>query len=797
MNAKAIYFLYRLAQLAAVPFILLYFLHRVIRDGRYLGRFGERLGFLPHRYKQTAAGAVWLHAVSVGEVLSSAVLLRRLRETFPMSPLFVSCTTLAGRAVAEEKLADLADGVFYAPVDYCSAVRRVLRTLRPSVLIVLETEIWPNLYREAKRAGCGLVIANGRISDRAAPRYLRFRWFFRQVLRWPDAILAQNEASRSRYLALGALPGRVTVGGNLKYDFDPGQTHIPGAVQSLLDRLRPEAVWIAASTMPPADAGDVDEDDAVLGAFQELAAKHSGLLMILAPRRPERFHEAAAKLAQSGISYARRTRLETEGPELRLPGVLLLDTIGELSGLFAAADVVFMGGTLARRGGHNILEPALFAKPVILGPHMENFPDIGADFSDAGACVRIRRPEELHAAVGALLKEDHYRACLGERARRLAEERRGTTTTAARQVAAAYSIAVPRFRPVLPVFQVLWLLSMLWRLGGWVKRRIDLSRREKLGTPVVSVGNLSMGGSGKTPFVLWLADRLRVEGYRPAILTRGYRRHGPERETVLEAGAEAPVDLTGDEGQILLRSGVGPLGIGARRASVGRLLEERFQPDVFVMDDGFQHARLERDLDIVLVDAMDPLGEVVPLGRLREPPGALARAGLFVVTRTERGLDYEGIRREIRGRNRKAPVFLSRVVPLWWEELGTGQRWRPGELPFSQVAAFCGLANPSSFWQTVLRLGYRPLRRWDVPDHHRYKVLELRRLVAQARSAGAEVLLTTEKDVVNLGAQGAAWAKPLRVFWLKIGLEVDDERRLIDIVQNCLAAAPRPARKQG
>lgn len=185
----------------------MYFLGRGLRDRRYFRQFGQRLGFLPASYEQTGDGAIWLHAVSVGEVLSSMELLRRLRAEFPRAPLFVSATTLAGMAAAEDKLGALADGVFYAPIDYCWAVRRVLRRLRPRAVVVMETEIWPNLYREAKRAGCALVVVNGRISDRAAPRYRALRWFFRQVLAWPDAILAQTEVSGRRYRSWERPPG--------------------------------------------------------------------------------------------------------------------------------------------------------------------------------------------------------------------------------------------------------------------------------------------------------------------------------------------------------------------------------------------------------------------------------------------------------------------------------------------------------------------------------------------------------------------------------------------------------------
>src|SRR5579863_4030560 len=249
---RPIYFLYQLLQIALTPAIALYLLYRGLRDRRYFAHIGERLGLLPDSLQTTGSGAIWFHAVSVGEVLSIVELLRRLRAERPSVQLFVSTTTLAGRATAEQKLAGLADGVFYAPIDYRSTVRRVLRQLCPSLVVVLETEIWPNLYREAKRSGASLLIVNGRISDRALPRYQRGSWFFRHVLAQPDAILVQTAEDARRYAIAGAPAERVKVGGNLKYDFTPPVSGIAPDIAEFLRESRAEYVFIAASTMPPA-----------------------------------------------------------------------------------------------------------------------------------------------------------------------------------------------------------------------------------------------------------------------------------------------------------------------------------------------------------------------------------------------------------------------------------------------------------------------------------------------------------------------------------------------------------------
>ena len=266
--------------------MVLYLLYRGLRDRRYFYGMAERLGFLPRTLRTTGAGAIWFHAVSVGEILSAVELLRLLRRERPNLALYVSTTTLAGRAAAEQRLEGLADMVFYAPLDYISIVRRVLRRLRPSLLVVMETEIWPNLYRESKRAGASLLVVNGRISEKSMPSYQRARGFFRFVLQLPDAIFVQSAADARRYVLAGAPAVKVKAAGNLKYDFRPPDGGIAPEIAAFLDRLSPTKIWIAASTMPPAEAGDVDEDDVVLEAFRQQPA---GALLILVPRKPERF----------------------------------------------------------------------------------------------------------------------------------------------------------------------------------------------------------------------------------------------------------------------------------------------------------------------------------------------------------------------------------------------------------------------------------------------------------------------------------------------------------------------------
>jgi len=779
LKIKGIYFLYRVLQAFGIPIVLLYFLLRGVRNRGYWRSLPQRFGFLPGSFRQTGPGAIWLHAVSVGEVLACVELLRRMRRELPNSRLFVSVSTLAGHATAGEKLRDLAHGVFYAPADYVFVVRRVLRALQPSVVVVAETEIWPNLFREVKRTGAALTLVNGRISDGALPRYQRLRWFFGAALLELDSILAQTAEMAERFVAVGAAAERVKVAGNFKYDFEARPLPGDSPVAVALARANSEKVWIAASTMPPADAGDVDEDDAVIAAFQELAARHPDLTLVLAPRKPERFAAAAEKLEAAGIAYVRRSCLAEHIGDL--PHVLLLDSIGELSGLFAMSCVVFMGGTLARRGGHNILEPALFGKPVITGQHMENFQAIAGDFRAARACVEIAEGAELADAVEKLLDDPAGADAMGRRALAFAESQRGATAGAAEEIQRLHRRHVPAYRPAMPWYAMGWMLALVWEWGARRRRARQSRQARKLPVPVISVGNLTMGGTGKTPAVLRLAEILRERGHKPAILTRGYGRDSPDDYLAVAPGAVVPSEQTGDEPQILIRSGLAPVGVGADRFAAGSRLLQKFDADVLLLDDGFQHWKLAREMDIVLIDALRPFdgGVVFPLGRLREAVGGLARADVVVITRSEASDLADAIEAEVRRHNPRAPVFRASVEPRAWVEQATGKRFSLAQRPFERAGAFCGLGNPESFRRTLEHMGVHPVDWTEFDDHHRYRPREIQHAAHQAAVRGATALVTTEKDAVNLCDGWAELLAPLSLYWLQVGMRVEGEEELV------------------
>jgi 3-deoxy-D-manno-octulosonic-acid transferase len=732
----------------------------------------------------------------VGEVASALPLIRQLRAAQPAAPFYLSVSTVAGRQAALHQASALVDGIFYVPIDYVSCVRRVLRAIRPALVIVLETEIWPNLYAQVHRSGARLAIVNGRISNRTWPQYQAWRSFFCPFLRLADTVMVQSAADFERYSLLGVPPQRLSIAGNLKYDANISQAAVT------LAPFKAQLVWIAASTVGPNERGSLtrhntDEDDIVIDVFKELAREFPCLLLILAPRQPARFSEVARKLAASGLSWTQRTSLPADGSlNLPLPGVLLLDSIGELAGLYARADVVFVGGSIAPRGGHNIIEPAAAGVPIVVGPHMENFEAIARDFRERQAILQIRGAQDLLPAIRDLLNNSRRSGDLGQRALQFVLGQRGVSRSVTARLLPLYHSACPQPLHNELVRMLLCSLALFWRIGGVLKRSESERRAASLlplPRPVVSIGGITIGGSGKTPFTNLLAHLLRERGYSPAILTRGYRRRFPAENLVLAPGANVSSALTGDEAQIFLRAGVAPVGIGAKRYETARILLRQFpSTDVLLLDDGFQHARLDRDFDVVLIDGLDPFGqnELVPLGRLREPLSALRRADAFIVTRAENDLRFEAIRTRLRELNAFAPTFRTRLIPRRWRDYGSGAAIP--SLKGQRVAAFCGLGNPQNFWGTLESLGLDVVFRWTFDDHHSYKPFELNRLAHQARMHGAELLVTTEKDRVNCPSHLATAIAPLSLAWLEIDLELEDQERFLEGLERLLRRR-RPA----
>src|SRR5260370_1100913 len=489
------YILYSLLLALALLISLPWWVLQVLRLGKYRAGLRERLGFAPWRLRRVPhSDSIWIHAVSVGEVLAVSHLIAESQKANPGTRVHLSRTTATGQRLARERYGEAR--VFFMPLDFGFAVRAYLNAVRPRLLILAETEFWPNLLHRAKQHGAAVAIVNARISDRSLPRYRRFRWFFRRILGDVDLFLAQTEADAERLQAIGAPAERVQVSENLKL-------HIRAAAGSaLVEDLR--RARGADRHVIVCGSSTEGEEELLLEAFQQILQQLPSATMILAPRHPERFERVAGLVGASGIPLVRRS---TWSSSERLSGkVLLLDSVGELAGLYALADVAFVGGSL--------------------------LPGV-----------------------------------------------RGHT--------------IP-----------------------------------KLAGPVVSVGNISVGGSGKTPFVIALGELLKQRGITFAVLSRGYGRTGTE---VAIVDANGPPEHFGDEPLLIARKLQVPVIVGADRYQAGRLAESKFASQLHLLDDGFQHRRLHRDFDVVVLPDSDGENSLLPGGRLREPVSALRRGAELVL----------------------------------------------------------------------------------------------------------------------------------------------------------------------
>ena len=414
-------FVYFLAVLPATAY-------GVWRRGKEPGSLRERFGRLPAAVNPDRRPSIWVHAVSVGEALAARPLLRALREAYPEHRMVVSTTTATGQRVARGFGGEV-DAVCYAPFDFPSFVNRALDRIAPELLLVVDTEIWPNLLRACRRRGVGSLIVNGRLSDRSFRRYRLVRGCMRRVLADVGRVCAQTEAWAQRFVAIGADPARVVVAGSLKFDAVGGQpTGLPldsgaGAatddgLRAAFDFARTRPVLIAASTLR-------GEEEPVLRAFGRVRQTAPDALLVIAARHPERFDEARGIAARAGYRVRMRSALEPG----RDPGaeVVILNTLGELGRLFEIASAVFVGGSLVPAGGHNPIEPAAFGRAIVFGPHMENFADVARELVARGAAIRVRDADELEETLAGLMQDGERRSRLGEAARSVVDRNRGAT----------------------------------------------------------------------------------------------------------------------------------------------------------------------------------------------------------------------------------------------------------------------------------------------------------------------------------------------------------------------------------
>jgi len=418
------FWLYNVLWLLAFPGVLGYLVLRSLLSGKYRRNLSPRLGLgLRDQVKITKGEVIWVHALSVGEVLSAVSLLYSLRDQFPEYELFFTTTSETGQQVAQERLAGLNCRFYYLPLDLWWIVRRTVKTVGASLFVLVETDLWPNLLWCLAREGTPIVLVNGRISDRSFPRYRLGRRFISEVLNNIDVLCMQSEEDGRRMGMLGVKASKVHVIGNIKFD-QPQSKSVLSERDKLVKELGwtpPSFIWIAGSTHP-------GEEDIILKVYAKLREEFPKLGLILAPRSQQRFAEVFSLVKQRGWQTARRSQLLGENSKGILLDVLVLDTIGELASFYTLGNFAFVGGSLVDFGGHNPLEAAQRGLPVVFGPHMENFKEIGTILIESGGGVQISTEAELFEQIKSWLVAPANCQEQGKRAQRALEAHRGAVT---------------------------------------------------------------------------------------------------------------------------------------------------------------------------------------------------------------------------------------------------------------------------------------------------------------------------------------------------------------------------------
>lgn len=388
------FFLYSIVYTIGFIVLLPRFLVDAVTKGKYAAGFKQRLGFLP-AFNSKGKKVVWLHCVSVGETNAARPLAQKIKQDFPDLSLVVSTTTRTGQELARTAFAELADQIFYFPFDWKFTVNRALHRIKPSVVLLMETELWPNFIRQAYHNGAHLCIVNGRLSEKSHTRYGKVKKFIRRILGYLDLALMQENGYATRLMSLGIRASKVRVTGNLKFDhdLDKDETALTDELRERFGIRTDEPLIIAASTHSP-------EEKWILDAFKELKTNKPDLRLMVAPRHPERFDDVTTEIEKTGFILARRSKPDSAD---KTAEVILLDSIGELRAAYPLAEIVFVGGSLIPHGGQSIFEPAAAGRAIITGPHTGNFDAAIKEFLDKDALIQL--PQVAHNEVVQTLAE--------------------------------------------------------------------------------------------------------------------------------------------------------------------------------------------------------------------------------------------------------------------------------------------------------------------------------------------------------------------------------------------------------
>ena len=725
----------------------------------------------------------WIHAASMGEIQAAWPVVENIRDRFPNGFIIFTTLTLTGRSYIKKRLSE---DVYWKerslvrlmPLDLPFIIHRAIKRMKPDVILLIETELWPNFIQVSHNFEIPIAIVSGRISLRAFRRYRWIRSFLRSKLRLIDRSFMQTDQDAARLIELGAPRYRVHVTGSMKLD-----RRIEPLSDSELLKFRQRWDWKPSDQILVAGSTRSGEDKGILLAFRSLKLRFRDLRLIIAPRHLDRIDKVIKLLEEVDLEFYLLSQKEPGDSVSR--DVILVDTMGQLTQLYQLADLVFVGGSLVPVGGHDLSEPALLGKPVIYGPHTDNIQWLAEALEKAGGGFRITDRNSLEKVLERLLSNHELANRAGHQAREVIFRLQGAINRTSEGLFDLVEGSRIRSIPCLDkrAGHLRWLENSVWQMrGGGLTAasqlglgplsaayhvlqtakdrsyRVGILRSKKLSRPVISVGNITVGGTGKTPTVIAICRLLLRKGYRPVLLSRGYQGNNSSAYLEVSDGKEIKMsaDVVGDEPVLLARKLPGvPIFIGRDRTLAGQAAILKYRPEVLILDDGFQHRRLHRDLDIVLLDCAQPLGneKILPLGPLREPASHLERADVFLITRVELNQAASGLVSYLEQLHPHIPTFLSRhhmtgCVPVSRVLSREVQSFQ--SLQGKRAMVVAGIANPDSLLRSLELSGLEVTSVCRYPDHYAYKTEDVEWIEQEAGRMKTDIILTTEKDAVRL-----------------------------------------------
>ena len=784
--------LYDIAAVIIAILIIPVFMVRSVREKGFVERIRQSLGFFPDHVldKVEKKHCIWVHAASVGEIVATSPLIKEFHKEFPQTPILVSVVTTSGYEMANRIIRD-ADAIIYFPLDLPFLAGHVLRRIHPRVFLPVETELWPNFLKTARQIHVPVMMVNGRISDRSVKQYKHLRSLLSDMIGTVTRFAMQSQIDADYIMRLGASSDLVTVTGNTK--FDQTYTDVSSKEkQQIIDDMGltdNDGILLAGSTHR-------GEEGYVLKAFAAVRKTHPNVKLVIAPRELLRTHEVVQLCEKAGFTVTTRTSRSapTGGAD-----IVILDTIGELGKVYSIGDVVYVGGSLIPHGGHNILEPAAHGKAIIVGHYMFNFKDTHALFKNRDACITVDNEQELVREVVRLFEDPDHRHRMENETLAIVQENKGASRKSAiilRETIEDYEsrpenrqrarftqkidnfqtyfidlvhtkevdgICIGMIMGILYVFSQIYAQLVNFKLFGY---RYGLFKRQKLDCFVISLGNVTVGGTGKTPTAQRLARDIRDMGYRVVILNRGYRAKWHGEIGIVSDGKRLHMSAAeaGDEAFMLAKHlPEVPVLIGAERAVTGQYAIDNFGAEVAILDDGYQHWQLDRDMDILLVDAVNVFGNdyILPRGTLREPISHISRADVCLMTKVDQAAkgSCEHIRNTVHRYNANAQIVESIhqprcFIPLsdWYEDIAS-DGIDVSSMKGKKVMAVSAIGNPASFEQTLSDLDTVIIESLRYPDHHDYNIQEMDDILHQAERMGADAIIITEKDAVKIPAE--------------------------------------------